>query len=89
MKANEIRELSPDDVAKRMQEARQELFNLRFQHATGALRHQPRQRTGKLIARSDDQSRAVGIVATAQHHRKRQIGWLGTPKRQQPKVRYG
>jgi len=37
LKANEIRELSPDDVTKRMQEARQELFNLRFQHATGAL----------------------------------------------------
>lgn len=37
LKAKEIRELSPDDVTKRMQEARQELFNLRFQHATGAL----------------------------------------------------
>ena len=42
MKANEIRELSPDDVAKRMQEARQELFNLRFQHATGALENTSR-----------------------------------------------
>ena len=41
MKANEIRELSPDDVAKRM-EARQELFNLRFQHATGALENTSR-----------------------------------------------
>ncbi len=37
MKANELRELSPDDVSKRLVEARQELFNLRFQHATGAL----------------------------------------------------
>ncbi len=37
MKASEIRELSPDDVSKRLVEARQELFNLRFQHATGAL----------------------------------------------------
>ena len=37
LKANEIRELSPDDVSKRLVEARQELFNLRFQHATGAL----------------------------------------------------
>jgi large subunit ribosomal protein L29 len=42
LKANEIRELSPDDVAKRMQEARQELFNLRFQHATGALENTSR-----------------------------------------------
>ena len=37
MKASEIRELSSDDVARKVAEARQELFNLRFQHATGAL----------------------------------------------------
>ncbi|MFM7247815.1 MAG: 50S ribosomal protein L29 [Actinomycetota bacterium] len=37
MKASEIREMSPDDVAKQVADARQELFNLRFQHATGAL----------------------------------------------------
>ena len=37
LKASEIRELSSDDVARKVAEARQELFNLRFQHATGAL----------------------------------------------------
>ena len=37
MKASEIRDLSSDDVARKVAEARQELFNLRFQHATGAL----------------------------------------------------
>ncbi len=37
MKASEIRELSSDDIARKVAEARQELFNLRFQHATGAL----------------------------------------------------
>ncbi len=42
MKASEIRELSPDDIIKRLQEARQELFNLRFQHATGALENTSR-----------------------------------------------
>ena len=42
MKASEIRELSPDDVARKVAEARQELFNLRFQHATGALENTSR-----------------------------------------------
>ena len=37
MKAEEIRALGPDDLEKAIGEARQELFNLRFQHATGAL----------------------------------------------------
>ena len=43
MKASEIRELSPEDVDRKVAEARQELFNLRFQHATGALEN-----TGRL-----------------------------------------
>ncbi len=42
MKASEIRELSPDDVDRKLVEARQELFNLRFQHATGALENTSR-----------------------------------------------
>ncbi len=37
MKASEIRELTPDEVERKLAETRQELFNLRFQHATGAL----------------------------------------------------
>ena len=42
MKADEIRELSPEDVDRKVAEARQELFNLRFQHATGALENTAR-----------------------------------------------
>ena len=42
MKAKDIRGMSPDDVAKKVAEARQELFNLRFQHATGALENTSR-----------------------------------------------
>ena len=42
MKASEIRELSQDDIARKVAEARQELFNLRFQHATGALENTSR-----------------------------------------------
>ena len=37
MKASEIRELTDDELERRLEESRQELFNLRVQHATGAL----------------------------------------------------
>ena len=37
MKASEIRELTADELDRKLDETRQELFNLRFQHATGAL----------------------------------------------------
>ena len=36
-KASELRELKDSDLITRLDEARQELFNLRFQHATGQL----------------------------------------------------
>jgi large subunit ribosomal protein L29 len=35
--ASELRELSDTDLETRLAETRQELFNLRFQHATGQL----------------------------------------------------
>ena len=34
---SELRDLSDEDLEHRLAERRQELFNLRFQHATGAL----------------------------------------------------
>jgi large subunit ribosomal protein L29 len=37
LKASELRELTADELERRLAETRQELFNLRFQHATGAL----------------------------------------------------
>ena len=37
MKASEVRELTDDELERKLDESRQELFNLRFQHATGAL----------------------------------------------------
>ena len=37
MKADDIRRLDDEQVAKTLAETREELFNLRFQHATGAL----------------------------------------------------
>ncbi|MDO8737271.1 MAG: 50S ribosomal protein L29 [Thermoleophilia bacterium] len=37
LKANELRDLSDDELIERMGETRKQLFNLRFQHATGQL----------------------------------------------------
>lgn len=37
MKAKLLRELSDEELAVRLRDTRKELFNLRFQHATGQL----------------------------------------------------
>ncbi len=37
MKVNEIRELSTEEIEKKLVETKEELFNLRFQQATGNL----------------------------------------------------
>ena len=37
MKVKEIRELSTEEINKKLVETKEELFNLRFQQATGAL----------------------------------------------------
>jgi large subunit ribosomal protein L29 len=37
LKASKLRELSDDELLTRMKNTRKELFNLRFQHATGQL----------------------------------------------------
>ena len=47
MKAVEIRELSSDDLTVKLKEARAELFNLRFQMATGSLTNPQRVRECK------------------------------------------
>ncbi len=47
MRPRELRELSDDDLELRLHERRQELFNLRFQAATGALENAARVRLAK------------------------------------------
>ncbi len=37
MKANELRDLTPEELEEKLNESRKQLFNLRFQHATGQL----------------------------------------------------
>jgi large subunit ribosomal protein L29 len=52
MKADEIRDLSTDEIISRLDESREELMNLRFQQATGELVDYTRLRqTRRLIAR--------------------------------------
>jgi len=37
MKAGEIRELSPEEMHRKLSDLKEELFNLRFQHGIGQL----------------------------------------------------
>ena len=47
MKARQLRDMSDDELERALAERRQELFNLRFQSATGALENPARLRMAK------------------------------------------
>ncbi|MDE6013870.1 MAG: 50S ribosomal protein L29 [Anaeroplasmataceae bacterium] len=52
MKVNDIRNLTTDEIVKKIEETKEELFNLRFQQATGNLEKPSRiKELRKLIAR--------------------------------------
>jgi large subunit ribosomal protein L29 len=52
VRVSQLRQLSSDDLAKELADRREELFNLRFQDATGALDNTARLRhTKREIAR--------------------------------------
>ena len=64
MKAAELRELNDAELANRMREFREELFNLRFQNATGQLENTTRlNHVKKDIARCETLLRAREIAA--------------------------
>ena len=64
MKAVEIRALSADDLQSKLKEARAELFNLRFQIATGQLDNTARvKEVKKDIARVQTEMRAREMSA--------------------------
>ena len=64
MKAAEIRELSAEDLAAKLKEARAELFNLRFQMSTSQLDNTARvKEVKKDIARIQTEMRAREISA--------------------------
>ncbi|HEY7692639.1 MAG TPA: 50S ribosomal protein L29 [Gaiellaceae bacterium] len=47
MRARQLRDLTDVELERRLEETRQELFNLRFQSATGALENSARLRLAK------------------------------------------
>jgi large subunit ribosomal protein L29 len=64
MKAAEVRELSADDLQNKLKDARAELFNLRFQMATGQLENTARvKQVKKDIARIQTEMRAREMSA--------------------------
>ena len=63
MKAKEIRELSDAELERTLAEAREAHFNLRFQHASGAL-----ERTSELSSRR----REIARILTIAHEREQQ-----------------
>jgi large subunit ribosomal protein L29 len=63
LRAKDLHDLSDDDLDHRLADTRQELFNLRFQAATGAVENTTRLRLAK---------REIARILTVQHERKSQ-----------------
>ena len=61
MKARLLRDLTNDELERKLAETRQELFNLRFQSATGALENPARLRLAK---------REIARLLTIRHERE-------------------
>ena len=62
MKASEIRELSEEELFARKRQLREELFNLKFQHATGQLENNSR-----LSATKRDIARVLTVLRERGH----------------------
>jgi large subunit ribosomal protein L29 len=65
LRGSELRELSDEELARRLAESREELFNLRFQRATGALENTARLGLAK---------RDVARILTVQAERAKRSG---------------
>ena len=63
MRTSELRDLADDELVRRLHSTRQELFNLRFQAATGALENSARVRGAK---------RDIARILTVQNERIRE-----------------
>ena len=66
MRTRELRELSDDELQRRLDESREELFNLRFQAATGALDN-----TARLGLTKRDIARILSIKAERENRLER------------------
>jgi large subunit ribosomal protein L29 len=68
LKAEQLRELSDDELTLRLRDSRKELFNLRFQHATGQLDdphklNLTRREIARLLTVQAERTRARGAAA--------------------------
>ena len=64
LKADELRDLSDDVLVDQLQQAKEELFNLRFQHVTGQLDNYSRlPQLKRDVARINTELRAREIAA--------------------------
>jgi large subunit ribosomal protein L29 len=61
MRPRQLRDLTDEELTRRLDETRQELFNLRFQSATGALENSARLRLAK---------REIARILTIQNERE-------------------
>ena len=64
MKVAEVRELDIDELERRLADTRRELFNLRFQHATGQLEN-----TGQLTQVRKNIARILTVLNQKQQER--------------------
>lgn len=69
LKANELRDLTDEELIEKMAETRKQLFNLRFQHATGQLDNPRKLR----LVRQD-----IARIMTIQGERQRLQAGAGT-----------
>ena len=61
MRARDLRDMTDDELERRLHDTRQELFNLRFQSATGALENTARLKLAK---------REIARILTVQNERE-------------------
>jgi large subunit ribosomal protein L29 len=65
LKAEQLRGMTDDELERALAERRQELFNLRFQSATGALENPARLKLAK---------REIARILTIRHERESTLG---------------
>jgi large subunit ribosomal protein L29 len=65
LRARDLRDLTDDELEQTLADRRQELFNLRFQSATGALENPARLKLAK---------REIARILTVRHERESTLG---------------
>ena len=65
MRSKDLRNMTDEELDRKLAETRQELFNLRFQHATGALENSARVTLTK---------REIARILTIQNERRDTVG---------------